>query len=217
MNHVEIIPAVNVETFEELVKAVRIAEPHARWIHLDVADGTFTKNTIWHNASDLLELETRLLIELHLMIGDIEKRIEEWLLPNISRAIFHIEASKDPFYTIDKIRQAKKEAGLAIAPQTQWMRLKPYLSNIDLVQALAVHPGLKGQEFQDETLDKIKHLRAADSKILIEVDGGMKVGIASRCVEAGANVITAASSLYFSQSPFADAYQALKRDVMLKK
>lgn len=217
MNRVEIIPAVNVELFEELEKAVRIAEPYAEWIHLDIADGTFTKNTLWHNAKDLWGFKTSLFIELHLMIGDIDKRIEEWLLPNVSRAIFHIEASRDVLYTIDKIRKAKKEVGLAIGPQTPWMQLHPYLSKVDLVETLAVHPGLQGQVFQEETLDKIKHLRAANSKILIETDGGMKVGVASRCVEAGANVIAAASFLYSSPSSFADAYEALKKDVKIGK
>ncbi|OHA13638.1 MAG: hypothetical protein A2909_03140 [Candidatus Tagabacteria bacterium RIFCSPLOWO2_01_FULL_39_11] len=214
MRDIEIIPAVNAETFEEVKNKIMLVEPYAGWVHLDVTDGTFTKNSIWHNASDLVSLDTLLNIEVHLMILDIERRVPEWLLPNIKRVIFNLEASHNPDFVIEKLREANKEVGISIAPATPWMRLKPYLDKVDLIQILSVNPGLAGQEFIKNNLDKIRHLRGVCPKCIIEVDGGMKVGVIKKVVEAGADIIVAASAI-FRENDVKKAIEELRKDAKL--
>jgi ribulose-phosphate 3-epimerase len=194
--NVEIIPAVNAETFKEVKDKIKLIEPYVKWAHLDIADGTFTKNTIWHNASDLANFETSLNIEAHLMVLNIERRLPEWLASGIKRIIFHIEATSDPDFVIKKLREANKEIGVSIAPDTPWMKLKPYFNKIDLLQVLSVYPGLAGQEFLEESIDKIRHLRENCPECIIEVDGGMKIGVAEKAIEAGADIIVAASAVF---------------------
>lgn len=212
--HIEIIPAVNVETFEKAEQRIRLVEPYSTWVHLDIADGAFTKNTIWHDARDLVGFHTSLKIEAHLMIRDIDIRIAEWLSAPVDRVVFHVEAGHDPDLVIQKCREAGKQVGLAIVPDTSWIQLQPYWDKVDIVQTLGVHPGLAGQEIQPETYEKIAHLRASCPSCTIEVDGGMKVGTARRAALKGANIIVAASAIFGSED-VGRAIEELKKDVML--
>ncbi|MEK7596239.1 MAG: hypothetical protein AAB564_01680 [Patescibacteria group bacterium] len=192
----DIIPAINADNFEEIKEKIKMVEPYAKWLHLDVADGTFTQNTIWHNANDLLGFDTPLLIEVHLMVADIERRAADWFLPNIKRIIFHLEAAKDADFLIDKIHEAGIEAGIAINSETSWTRLYPFFKKADLFQLLGVQPGLAGQKFNEEVLRKIKEVRKNCPSCIIEADGGMNKDTAPKAVRAGANFIAAASAIF---------------------
>ena len=205
-NMVEIIPAINAESFEEIERKIKLVEPLVKWAHLDAADGTFTKNTIWHNPADLVGLKTSLLLEAHLMIDRIERQIGHWMSPNIRRIISHIEAAADPNFVIEKLRDAGIEAGIALNPETPWTQLFPYLDKINMVQILGVHPGLAGQKFDEEVLHKIKAVRKECPGCIIEADGGMNEITARQAVLAGANIITAASAIYGKK----DVGQAIK-------
>ena len=196
----EIIPAVNTDSFEEVKRRIKLVEPFSKWVQLDICDGTFTKNTTWHNPGDLLAIETPLKIEVHLMVNDIDQRMEEWLIAPVQRIIFHLETSKDPDFIIDKCKKAKKEVGIAIGPDTSWTKLVPYLKKVDLFQILGVYPGLAGQKFQEECFDKIRHLRKECPECIIEVDGGMDKETAKKAVEAGANILTAASAIFNAEN-----------------
>ncbi len=196
----EIIPAINTDNFEDVKDQIKKVEPYVKWIQLDIADGTFTKNTTWHNASDFLSLHPPLKIEVHLMVNKIEERIFEWFLPMIDRIIFQLETARDPDFVIEKCRSEKKEVGIAIGPDTPWTQLIPYLDKVDLVQILGVEPGLAGQEFKKECFDKISHLRKECPKCIIEVDGGMDKSTAKKAVGAGADIIVAASEIFKSKN-----------------
>ena len=193
---VEIIPAINAKTWEEVREKIRRVEHFTKWIHLDVADGTFAKNTLWHNPLDLVGFESVAKIEVHLMESDPEERFEAWLLPAVRRIIVHEETVHDFDFIRDGCHKDGKEAAIAIATDTSWTRLKSYLEKADMLQVLAVHPGLAGQEFQGHNYSKIKHLRALCPDCKIEADGGIKLGVARMAVEAGADILAAASSVF---------------------
>jgi len=199
----QVIPAINADTFEEIKEKLKIIEPYvgvvsggAGWVQLDVADGTFAKNTIWHNPADLLLLETSLKLEVHLMINDIESRVDEWLLAPVNRVIFHLETAKDPYLVIEKCKKAGKAVGVAIGPDFSWTQLMPFCGRVDLFQILSVQPGLAGQQFIENCLDKIIYLRRNCPDAAIEVDGGINKEVAKKVAEAGANIVNAANYIF---------------------
>lgn len=198
---IEIIPTINSENFEEIKEKIKIIErvipPNgASWIQIDVADGTYTKNTIWHNPLDLMGLETDLNIEVHLMLNDIDRRIDDWLTPNVKRIIFQIEASHNPEFVIEKCKKAGKEVGISISPAIPISQVAKYKDKVDFFQILAVNPGLAGQKTQDEAFDKIKSLKKICGQCIIEVDGGMNLETGRRAIEAGANRLAIAHAIF---------------------
>ena len=193
----EIIPSINVLDFAEAKAKIKEVEPYVKWAHLDVADGVFTKHVSWHNPDDLSALETKLNLEVHLMIQNPEKQIEKWLATPAQRIIFNQEATKSHQFLIDGL---KKEAGVAIKPDTPWLKLFPYLGKVEVLQLLAVSPGPSGQEFSEEILHKIGHIRSLCKSCIIEVDGGVNKRVAARCIKEGANMLVAGSYLFNSKN-----------------
>jgi len=192
----EIIPSINVSGFDELKERLKLIEPLTKWAHLDVSDGVFTKHVSWHEPKDLVGLKTKLKLEVDLMTDRPERDIEEWLIKPVSRIIFHQEAAKSPKFLIEKIHAAKKEAGLAIKPDTPWLKLFPYFGKVEVLQLLAVPPGPSGQEFQEEIFHKLGHIRSLCKSCIIEIDGGVNKRVAARCVREGANLLVAGKAIF---------------------
>lgn len=192
----EIIPAINADNFKEIKRKVKLLEPYVEWIQLDVADGTFTKNTLWHNPKDLFGIKTNLNIEVHLMINNIEKKVGEWLMPQVKRIIFHIETAVDPDFVIKKIQDAGKEAGMAIGPDGLWTRLAHYRGKIIFFQILGVRPGLPGQKIAENTYKQVRELKKFCKGCIIEVDGGVNKNNAKKLIASGADILCAASAIF---------------------
>lgn len=197
---VEVIPVINVPTFEEVKERVKKVEPYVSWCHLDVTDGVFSKHATWHDPRDLPNLTTSQVVrfEVHLMVENPEKAIDQWLVAPVKRVIVHLEAAKDMDFIIGRCRRADVEVGLAINPETFWGRLEPWFGKVDMVQTLAVHPGPSGQELREEIYDKVIHIRKACAGCIIEVDGGINPETAKKAREAGANVLAAGAYIFNS-------------------
>ncbi len=193
---IEIIPSINVDNFEELEKRVRLVEPFVHWAHIDVSDGVFTKHVSWHDPKELVGFKTNIKLEIHLMIDRPEREIDEWAIVPADRLIFHQEATQVHKLLIEKIHQAKKEAGIAIKPDTNWLKLFPYFDNVELLQLLAVNPGPSGQKFNEEIIHKLGHVRSLAPRAILEVDGGVNVAVARRCVRAGAHALVAGNAIF---------------------
>src|SRR3989344_6512661 len=192
----EIIPAINVEDFAEVKRRIALVADRARIAHIDVADGTFTQSIVWQNAADLVAYAPPIALEIHFMVASPEKKIDAWFLPAVRRIIFHAEAAADSARLIERCHNAHTEAGVAIRPDTPCDVLYPFLDSADLLQILAVIPGPSGQAFDARMLEKIAVLRARAPKKIIEIDGGIKAGIARSCAFAGADLIVAGSALF---------------------
>ncbi|MEK7631024.1 MAG: hypothetical protein AAB417_03295 [Patescibacteria group bacterium] len=210
----EIVPAINVRTFAEVKERIRTAEKYARWVHIDVADGTWTPDTVWHDAKEFFGFTSPVSIEIHLMVTNPMAKMVEWLKTPMARLIFHIEEAEDPRRMIRMIRDAGKEAGLAVAPPTAPDLLLPYADDVQLFQILAVSPGPSGQGFDQKTLEKIAFLRERAPHLPIEVDGGIKIGIAKTCAHAGASYLVAGSALFAGDLPFVESFERLRGDVI---
>lgn len=196
----EVIPSINVRTFEEVQERIRKVEPYVKWCHLDVTDGIFSKHLTWHDPRDLLNLETSLNVEVHLMVSEPEKILDQWLIKPVKRVIVHLEAAKDTELIIRKCREAGIEIGLAINPETFWGKFEPWLGKVDIYEVLAVHPGPSGQEVDwPEMLGKIRHIRERCSDCIIEVDGGINPDTAKKAVEAGADLLVAGAFVFGSE------------------
>lgn len=206
----EIIPAINAENFEVVKDRIQTIEPYTKWVHIDVADGTFTPNSIWHRASDLLSITTPLKIEVHLMLANIDARYEEWLLPSAARLIIHVEASRDPSLLIDKIKGAGKEVVMGIMPETHWEKTRPFWNKIDGILLLSVSPGYAGQKMHDNTMEKIRGLHAACPSCILEVDGGVNKETVPDIFKAGAGRAAAASAI-FGEKDVGKAIDELKK------
>lgn len=208
----EIIPSINAPTFEEVRERIGRVEPFVSWCHLDVTDGVFSRHPTWRDPRDLAALKTSLTVEAHLMIAEPEKTIEQWLVGPVRRVIVHLEALSaiECLTIIQKCREAGKEIGLAINPETPWTAFEPWFGKVDLFLPLGVPPGASGQKPDwDTILGKIAHIRQACLSCIIEADGGVDAETASRARGAGANLLVAGSAI-FGAADIAEAIQELQ-------
>ena len=204
---IEIIPTILVKSFDELKEKVRLVEPYVDWVQLDVMDGEFVNNITWphaergkNNPSDLKNLETNLNLEVHLMVNQPEKVIDNWIKSGVKRIIFHYEATDKHQEIIEKIRQADLEAGIALNPETPIEVIDEFIEQLDLVLIMTVNPGWGGQEFLKESLEKIKQLRDKYQDVKIEVDGGINLETAPQVIQAGANFLVSGSVIFKSNN-----------------
>ena len=230
-----VIPAINETEFSEVLEKINIVSKFSRWVHLDVVDGKFAPNITWNNPKDLIsnflrqsrESSTKsgqfpiskLNIEVHLMAENPEAAIKNWVSAGVKRIIISLEAllniGKSDLTNITQFLEVglpKFEIGLAINPETPVENLIPFISinqrPIKFVLVLGVDPGLAGQKFKDNILEKIKFLKTYYPGVNIEADGGINPETAKLIKEAGADIIVSASYIWENQNP-ERAYQEL--------
>lgn len=134
------------------------------------------------------------------MINEPIRYIDDFVEAGSDIITFHLEATDKVEETINKIKAAKVKAGIVINPETPVEAIKPYLSMVDMVLIMSVHPGFGGQKYIPEATDKIRQARnfidEAGYNIDLEVDGGVNLSNVKEVLEAGANVIVAGSAVF---------------------
>jgi len=210
----QLIPTINEKNFEEIKKKVALIENLVDWIQFDIADGKFTSYTTWKNPSDLLMLSPFLNFEIHLMVLEPEKIVENWLkIPNVRRIIVHLETiTEDSFNQIRELtKKYQKELGLAIESKTPWETIIPYADKIDLVQVLAVSAGPAGQTFELSNLEKIRNIKKKFPQLIVEVDGGVNNETAPLVKSAGADIISSSSYIFSDLSKVEEKIKELEK------
>jgi ribulose-phosphate 3-epimerase len=187
--------------FARLGEQVKLVEPHAEVIHIDVMDGHFVPPlTIGPVVVASLRPVTDRVLHGHLMVEAPEALFDELAEAGLDVVSFHAEAVEDPAPVIRKARGAGLRVGMTVNPETAVQRVFPHLEELDDVMVMSVHPGWSGQAFIPEALPKLEAVRAElDRHGLegdVEIDGGVKLENAKRCVEAGATVLVAASAIF---------------------
>lgn len=197
-----IAPSILSADFARLGDEVRAVERGgANRIHVDVMDGHFVPNlSMGPIVVKALRPITQLPLEVHVMITDPLKYSPSFLKEGADTIIAHVEVLPDPKPWIEMVRKAGKKPGLAINPETPVDVVAPFLSLIDIVICMTVHPGFGGQSFLPASPDRIRRLRQLinehDPRCELEVDGGVDMTTASVCVANGANVLVAGNAIF---------------------
>ena len=192
-----------------------INESEAEWIHFDVMDGRFVPNiTFGIPVCAALSNHKKKKLDVHLMIVEPEKYIDSFVSAGADSISVHFEACHHLHGTIQKIKAHSILAGVAINPHTSVMLLENTLPEVDFVNIMSVNPGFGGQEFIQNSLKRVAQVRKMADEMgletMIEVDGGMTLKIAKKCIAAGANILVAGSFVFSAADPKAVISQLKK-------
>ena len=170
-------------------------------IHFDVMDNHYVPNlTIGPLVCEAIRPLTDATIDVHLMVEPVDRIIPDFAKAGANIISFHPEASRHIDRTIGLIKEQGCKAGMVFNPATPLHFLDHVLDKLDLVLIMSVNPGFGGQKFILEALNKLKAVRkridAGNKKILLEIDGGVKVDNIAEIARAGADTFVAGSAIY---------------------
>ncbi len=171
------------------------------FLHVDIMDGKFLKQKTYTfgEIKNFTRYTTKKL-DVHLMVSNPMKYIEDYALLNVEYITFHYESVSNPQEVIDYIKSMGIKVGISIKPKTNISKIFQYLNNLDLVLIMSVEPGKSGQEFKESILYKIevlkKKINESNLKTLISVDGGINEVTGKLVKDNGADILVSASFLH---------------------
>lgn len=211
----KVAPSILSADFSRLYEEVeRVEKAGADLLHVDVMDGHFVPNiTIGPPVISCLRKKCSLPFDVHLMITNPERYVEEFIKAGANILTVHVESTVHVHRVIQTIRDKGALPAVALNPSTPLSTLDHILEDVYMVLIMTVNPGFGGQSFIRGMLDKIKELKSRivskNLDVLIEVDGGINEKNAREIVEAGADILVAGSAIYNAQDP-ASAIRRLK-------
>ena len=210
-----IAPSILAADFANLQTDITlINESAADWIHVDVMDGVFVPNiSFGMPVIKAIKKHAKKPLDVHLMIVQPERYLEEFKEVGADILTVHLEASTHLHRTIQQIKALGMKAGVAINPHTSVSLLKEIAADIDLVCMMSVNPGFGGQKVIENTYAKTAELAAllktTKSSAKIEIDGGVNLDNAAKLLAAGAEVLVAGNFVFTAANP-KDVVQRLK-------
>lgn len=198
-----ISPSILSADFNILGQQIReVEESGATYLHIDVMDGMFVPSiSFGMPVIASIRKNSKLVFDVHLMIEEPLRYIEEFAKCGADIITFHLEAAKERTEeTIEKIHALGCKAGLSIKPGTPVAKIEPYLERVEMILIMTVEPGFGGQKYIPASTEKIRETRALAEKhgldMDIQVDGGINEETARIVKAAGANVLVAGSSVF---------------------
>ena len=217
MSSVKVAPSILSADFGRLAEEVKAVEAAgADCIHVDVMDGRFVPNiTIGPVVVQAVKKATTLPLDVHLMIIEPEKYIEDFVKAGAAIVSVHVETCPHLHRTLQQIRSAGAKPSVVLNPSTPLSAIEEVLTEVDQVLLMSVNPGFGGQAFIPSTVEKIRKLRAmldakGLAKVDIEVDGGIGPDTVKSVLAAGANVLVAGHAVFRSKD-YRAAIATLKR------
>jgi ribulose-phosphate 3-epimerase len=207
MGTIKIAPSMLAADFANLERDIHMVnQSEADWFHLDIMDGVFVPNiSFGMPVLKAMAEHTKKTLDVHLMIVDPDRYIETFAQIGADVLTVHAEACTHLHRTLQAIKDAGMQAGVALNPHTPVNVLEDVINDIDVVCIMSVNPGFGGQKFIQNTYAKVRKLRAMidahKSATLIEIDGGVNATNCTRLVEAGADVLVAGSFVFSSKNP----------------
>lgn len=191
--------SVSILGLDDRKKAISLLNnTNCDYIHIDVMDGSFVPNKQFTTEEiNNLEIISKKKFDVHLMVDNPRKYIENLDISNIEYIIVHSEIAKDINELLDLIKSYNVKCGLSIKPNTDISILTPYLNKLDLILVMSVEPGFSGQEFISNSLDRVSKLKQIiknnNLDIVMAIDGGINGSNASLVKKSGIDMVVSGS------------------------
>lgn len=185
-------------------------------VHVDVMDGHFVPNlTFGIPVVKALHGRTRLPLDLHLMVANPDRLLDDYLAAGAAQVTVHWETAPHLDRLLERIREGGARAGVAVNPATPVELLADALPRLDYVLVMSVNPGFSGQAFLPHALDKARRLKRmieiSGVPVEIEMDGGIDRDNIARVVEAGVGVCVVGSAIFGTSDPVATMHELRER------
>lgn len=211
----ELSPSLLSADFTDLKSEIEVLDKNGvKYLHLDVMDGMFVPN-ISFGPMIIKQLRplTNMVFDVHLMIEDPDRYVQNFKDAGAEILTVHYEACKHLHRTISYIKSLGMKAGVSLNPATNIEVLDYVLEDLDLVLIMSVNPGFGGQSFIPSAIDKIKNLKAKirerNLNVIVEVDGGVKTTNVKDVIEAGADLIVSGSDVFADKENRIKAYKEI--------
>jgi ribulose-phosphate 3-epimerase len=218
-NRGQILPSILSADFCDLGQQIaEVDQAGADRIHIDVMDGRFVPNiTIGPLIVEAARRSTQLPLDVHLMIVEPERYLEDFAKAGADIILVHQEACPHLHRTVQQIKSLGKQAGVVLNPSTPLVTLEEVLPDVDQILIMSVNPGFGGQSFIESSVEKVRRLkRILEERQLIpaiEIDGGIDPSNAARVVAAGATLLVAGSAVFNAPGGPADGVRRLRASI----
>lgn len=216
---VKIAPSLLAADFAQLGEDLRQAQNGgADWLHIDVMDGQFVPNiTMGPLVVEAVKKVARIPLDVHLMIVQPERFVEEFAAAGAHAITVHVEACTQLHRVLEQIKALNCRAGVALNPHTPAAALGEVIHLLDIINVMTVNPGFGGQAFIHQMTAKIAALRAMIDRqkpdIDLEVDGGINRETLPLALDAGANVMVAGTCVFGHEGGIAAGIQELRQAI----